>query len=54
MPLLQITVKNDDSYIGTDLLNFGNFREGSIFAKAYAKFREIKILAKWRNHSVDG
>ena len=27
---------------------FRNFREGFIFAK----FREIKILAKWQNHSV--
>ena len=35
----------------------GNFREGFIFAKlriyeVYAKFRENKILAKWKNHSV--
>ena len=36
---------------------FGNFREGFIFARvlfsrnfAYAKFRENKILAKWRHH----
>ena len=31
---------------------FGNFREAFIFAKLRAKFRENKILAKWRDHSV--
>ena len=32
---------------------FGNFREG-LFSRnfAYAKCREIKILTKWRDHSV--
>ena len=32
---------------------FGNFREG-LFSRnfAFAKFREIKTLAKWQNHSV--
>ena len=33
---------------------FGNFREGFYFSRnfAYAKFREIKTLAKWHNQSV--
>ena len=40
------------SYTGiVEYCKFGKFHEGFIFA--HAKFRENKILAKWRNHSVD-
>ena len=39
------------SATGTVFVFFRNFRENFIFAKL--RFRENKILTKWRNHSVD-
>ena len=39
--------------IQTFYCKLGNLREGFIFAKlCIMKFRDIKILEKWQNHSV--
>ena len=42
------------TFVNFQYCKFRNIREGFIFAKlrTYAKFRENKILARWRNHSV--
>ena len=40
-----------DSYRIVEHCKCGIFRERFIFAK-YAKFRENKIIVRWRNHSV--